>query len=135
MRKSAKVKPSISKDPERLRQIVASRITEFRGTTTPLLDGALELFTLLRADSNITKKPATAELLDWMLALIATGASLGKSLREQPEMVRGTLAALIKQATVSPPTTASSPLTLGGHCWGAVHWRTKAGRAGGVRKR
>ena len=85
------------KDNSRLRDIVASRIGEFRAESTPLLDSALELFTLLRRDSvGLTKKPATAELLDWMLALLALNADVNSPLQKQSEMVKATLPALIK---------------------------------------
>ncbi|MEQ1696053.1 MAG: MoxR family ATPase [Hyphomicrobiaceae bacterium] len=65
--------------------------------TEQLFASAIDLFERLRrADAQIQKKPATAELLDWVQALSRAGASHAKSLREQPAFAERTLSALLK---------------------------------------
>lgn len=82
--------------PEVLKRIVSSRIQDLDPDSI-LLKEALEFFGRLRLDNaNLNKKPATAELLDWLLALLAMSTEHGKGLREQPDLLRSTLTALIK---------------------------------------
>jgi len=97
------------KDSARLHDIVASRIEKLRGENTPLLDGALQLFEILRRDATgLTKKPATAELLDWMLALLALQADPAVDLRAQSDLVGASLPALIKHAADRPIAVAEA---------------------------
>jgi MoxR-like ATPase len=57
-------------DRETLEKIVARRLGEFAGSSSALYKGALDLFFQLRErSSQLRKIPATAELLDWLLAL------------------------------------------------------------------
>ena len=81
-----------------LREIVASQLkAEFGDGRSPLLDGALELFEDLRHDrTGLSRKPGTAELLDWLLALLAMGADRNVALVRQKKQVLETLPALIK---------------------------------------
>jgi MoxR-like ATPase len=94
--------------PDALKRIVSSRIQDLDPDSI-LLKEALEFFGRLRVESaNLNKKPATAELLDWVLALLAMGADRGKGLREQPEILRGTLTALVKhEADLEPARNAA----------------------------
>ncbi len=83
--------------PERGRmgEIVASRLG--RSADDPLLEAALELFYRLREPaSGLNKKPATAELLDWLLTLrqITNGAN---PLVSDPESALTTLSCLVKR--------------------------------------
>jgi MoxR-like ATPase len=106
------------KDTEPLRQIVASRIVEFGGETTPLLSSALELFELLRRDAaGLGKKPATAELLDWMLLLLALGADRKANLRSRSSLslVKASLPALIKRALDRPAALDEVEKWIGGN--------------------
>jgi MoxR-like ATPase len=83
---------------DRLTEIVTGRLGAFTGGSSLFLDQALDLFYRLRAPANgLRKKPATAELLGWLLSLqtLADGA-------ENPLTVDGlaerTLSNLVKTA-------------------------------------
>ncbi len=83
-----------------LRRIVAARIEAFKGQedhTGPLLADALEFFGELRSQSGgLHKRPATAELLGWLLALLAFNTGVDQTLRQIPELVEKTLTTLTK---------------------------------------
>jgi hypothetical protein len=51
---------------------------------------------LRRQNSSLTKPPATAELLDWLVAMLAVETRPDKRLREQSDRLFATLTALIK---------------------------------------
>ena len=55
-------------DDDRLKQIIDSRLGNAIKHSTPFIDNALDLFFKLR-DSGMQKKPATAELLNWLTVL------------------------------------------------------------------
>jgi MoxR-like ATPase len=84
---------------DRLETIVAVRL----GATlagSPFLDAAMDLFFRLRAPSNgLLKKPATAEILGWLLSLqrVADNEHRDNPLA-QPELARRTLSSLVKTA-------------------------------------
>jgi MoxR-like ATPase len=84
-------------DSEQLKRIVSSRIKTFSSNGRyPLLDDALNLFGELRT-LGLEKEPATAELLDWLLILLATeGVTINKHLWECSEAVSGSLSTLCK---------------------------------------
>jgi len=83
----------------RLTQIVAARLGRFTGGSSRLLEEALDLFQALRRrDSNLQKKPATAELLGWLLVLREIAGEEEKPLRQQPEKLAASLNTLIKTA-------------------------------------
>lgn len=83
--------------PERLRDIVELRFRDFVGGDTPLLNDCLEFFYILRTPtSGLRKKPSTAELLDWLLALRGVGARADTVLHHEPRLAATTLSALVK---------------------------------------
>ncbi|MDX2032715.1 MAG: MoxR family ATPase [Blastocatellia bacterium] len=83
-------------DRARLTEIVASRVSGLRDGA--LLAEALDLFERLREPGNeINKKPATAELLGWLIALREV-APAGGSLKSNPEIARRTMSALLKES-------------------------------------
>jgi MoxR-like ATPase len=87
--------------PERegLEHIVASRLGEYAGGSGRFLEDALDLFFELRKPaSGLRKKPATAELLGWLIALRETGNGAENPLADRPESARSTLAVLVKTA-------------------------------------
>jgi MoxR-like ATPase len=93
--------------PAQLRSIVSSRIQEFRGGASPLLDDSLELFAALRRQSSsLTKPPATAELLDWLVAMLAIETRPDVRLREQSDKLFATLTALIKHEADLDPASS-----------------------------
>jgi MoxR-like ATPase len=81
-------------DEARLRLILSSRLAEFP-MGQAMADDALSFFLRLR-DTKLLKTPATAELLDWLLYLKADQADLTKPLRQQPDLARKSLSALVK---------------------------------------
>lgn len=81
---------------ERLRTIVSNRLgSEIEGTSA-FVDDALSLFFALReAQGGLRKKPSTAEMLGWMLAL-KNMADSKKNPLEDKKLVGRTLSNLIK---------------------------------------
>ena len=64
-----------------------------------LLADALELFFKLREPaSGLRKRPATAELIGWLIALREIGAPADQSLRQNGAAALGSLSSLIKSA-------------------------------------
>jgi len=86
-------------DKEDLRRIVASRLGEFAGGSSALLESALEVFFELRKSaSGLRKKPATAELLGWLIALREYADGTPNPLAAQPTVALDTLSILVKTA-------------------------------------
>lgn len=84
-------------DRETLQNIVVRRLGEFVGPSSALLSDALKLFFSLRDDTTqLRKKPATAELLDWLLALRED--HVGNESALSLDIVKKTLSSLIKTA-------------------------------------
>jgi MoxR-like ATPase len=82
---------------EMLKDIVLKRLGEFSGNSSPLLEGAFDLFFEFRkVSSQLRKAPATAELLDWLLALRAHQNGNNPLLTR--ELAQQTLSSLIKTA-------------------------------------
>lgn len=80
-----------------LQNIVAGRLGEFSGSSSMLLSSALELFFKLRDQSSqLRKRPATAELLDWLLVLRTS--QNGNQAALTVELAKKTLSSLIKTA-------------------------------------
>lgn len=85
-------------DKERLQQIVSGRLGLYLQDSDGFMSAALELFEELRSPaSGLRKKPATAELLDWMGALKAMSGGAENPLAK-PELALRTLSNLIKTA-------------------------------------
>ncbi|MCP4269243.1 MAG: MoxR family ATPase [Candidatus Brocadiaceae bacterium] len=85
---------------EQMEEIVTRHLGIFTGDNNKLLNEALELFFKLREGrAGLRKKPATAELLGWLIVLkenLKKGS--GKSIRSNPEAVMSTISALAKTA-------------------------------------
>ncbi|MGB3205067.1 MAG: MoxR family ATPase [Crinalium sp.] len=80
----------------RLEEIVANRLGINTGSNSPFLQAALDLFYRLRSPQiGLRKKPATAELLGWLIILQKFTSELENPL-VKPEVVFGTLSSLIK---------------------------------------
>jgi MoxR-like ATPase len=79
--------------------IVARRVGEAGKAfaTTPLVKDAIDFFCLLRElREPLGKKPATAELLDWLEALRQSGANPYDALKSQPVYGASSLYTLLK---------------------------------------
>lgn len=88
------------KFPERgeLAEIVYNRVGGFAGSETPMLKDALDLFTALRDEKkrHWEKQPATAELIGWLTVLRELGAAIDQPLRDQFEILKKSVSALVK---------------------------------------
>jgi MoxR-like ATPase len=80
---------------EGLERIVLSRLGQFAAGNSALLSSALDLFFNIRQTGQLRKNPATAECLDW---LIAMSPSAGGEPQFSRELVEKTLSTLIKTA-------------------------------------
>jgi MoxR-like ATPase len=86
-------------DNERLRNIVLSNLASFKDKEAQWLDDALDFFSKLREPNwGLDKRPATAELLNWLTYLRKRDVDVGKKLRAQSELVTSSLSALFKSA-------------------------------------
>lgn len=84
-------------DHERLENICLGRLGQSMLSGQPLLQDALELFLELRNPANnLRKPPATAELLNWLLAMQSVHPSADMPLAEHPKSVLQTLGAVTK---------------------------------------
>jgi MoxR-like ATPase len=79
---------------DKLTEIIQSRLGEFAGNT-PFLETALKFFNQLR-DSRLQKKPATAELLNWLLTLKAKYPEQENPLVQGKQVLESTLSVLVK---------------------------------------
>ncbi len=92
--------PDPLKFPGRLAEIVVERTGSFENSDSPLLADALNLFTKLREPgSGLRKKPATAELIGWLIALREVGATADQPLNQNDgNAALRTLSVLVKSA-------------------------------------
>ncbi len=81
---------------ERLSEIVTNRLGLYAAGSSDFLNDALKIFFELR-ESKLRKKPATAELLGWMIALQDISGGANNPLSE-PTLAQRTLSNLIKTA-------------------------------------
>lgn len=83
--------------PERARlvEILHARLPALRDGASPLLDSALELFFELRR-AGLRKSPSTAELINWLQALLACGAAPERALKDSAEALRRSTSTLVK---------------------------------------
>jgi MoxR-like ATPase len=94
---------------EQMRDIVAARMEKLRGGSVLLAD-ALDLFYRLRhrhpqnpkGETNLKKEPSTAELLNWIQILLHRNAHPNQTLKIQKDLIKETLATLVKNADDQP---------------------------------
>jgi MoxR-like ATPase len=83
-----------------IENIIAERLGPRYGKPfieSPLLSQALEFFYRIRAiEPRLRKPPATAELLNWLVAMCEDGADRDVALRNQPQYAMRTILALLK---------------------------------------
>jgi MoxR-like ATPase len=79
-----------------IKQILAARLRAMEGDDDAFISTAVELFERLRA-ANLSKKPATAELIGWMIALRRKFPDLKNPLEDRRGAL-GTAGALAKTA-------------------------------------
>ena len=84
---------------DRLRKIVKARVGEYVEDHDAFLDDALEFFDRLRKPgSGLQKKPATAELLGWLIALKEMSRDKPNPMQDNEKNLNSSLTALIKNA-------------------------------------
>jgi len=82
-------------ETQRLADIILTRIGSFDGDM--LLKDSLDFFSKLREpNSGLRKRPATAELLAWLVSLREQGMDQSQSLKNNPDVAFATLSALVK---------------------------------------
>jgi MoxR-like ATPase len=83
-------------DAERLAQIAAARLPAYKGRPV-LLNDAIAFFQSVRDDAlGLTKKPSTAELLNWLDVMLGAQADRDRPLAAQRQLARECLGALCK---------------------------------------
>lgn len=82
-------------DQARLVDIVHARLPALKDGARPLLDSALAFFLELR-EAGMRKPPSTAELLNWLQAMVGYGATPSRPLKESREALRRSLSTLAK---------------------------------------
>jgi MoxR-like ATPase len=82
-------------EPERLKLISRERINQFAHGDRMLSD-AVDLFLRFRNREGLDKKPATGELLVWLLYLLERGVGVNDSLRQHKAVIRESIGALVK---------------------------------------
>lgn len=87
--------------PDELRLIIESRLPALAADGRRWIAEAIDLFTDLREEPAMDKKPATAELLAWIVALHLLGVQPAQSLRAQREIVDASLGVVIKSTNDS----------------------------------
>ena len=87
-------------DRETLLKIVSRRLGMTAGGSSDFLDDALDLFFLLR-NGGLLKRPATAELLDWVLLLRQLRPEAENPVTDR-DLLSSTLSTLVKTAEDQP---------------------------------
>jgi len=82
---------------KRLENIVEARLGTFAEPSSAFLSAALNIFFKLR-DGGLRKKPSTAELLNWLIALRESDKGVDNPIATHPESVSRTLSSLVKMA-------------------------------------
>lgn len=83
-------------DSQKLTEIIANQLGINTGNSSPFLQSALDLFYKLRdTQTGLRKKPATAELLGWLLMLQSLGYKPTEPLTHKDGILR-TLSSLVK---------------------------------------
>lgn len=78
-----------------LKQIVEKRIGRFANAPA-WVNEVIDLFLLLRNEGNLERKPATAELLDWLTVLRSQLENVDRPLRDSQASLLATLSVLLK---------------------------------------
>jgi MoxR-like ATPase len=84
-------------DRARLSDIVANRLGLHAASSSAFVRDALDLFSFLRAPAGgLRKKPATAELLGWLIALQTISGNQANPIAQSPHLIEQTLSNLVK---------------------------------------
>lgn len=84
-------------DEARLEKIILNRFTGRLAKGEPLMQGGVEFFLTLRSPAlGLQRSPGTAELLNWLSAMLAFGCKAEESIKSQSRMARSCLYTLAK---------------------------------------
>jgi MoxR-like ATPase len=85
-------------DPDRLAEILFSRVSQFSKTAGPLVDDAVAFFERLRDRSVVKRKISPAELIDWLTFILVSGGRMESPLRAARAAAVGGIGALGKDS-------------------------------------
>ncbi len=86
-------------EKERLEKLLKVRVGKYLANSSEFLSDVIDLFYKLRDNSSgLRKKPATAELLGWIITLKEMGENQEKPVMEDEELLRSSLSVLIKNS-------------------------------------
>lgn len=85
-------------DPDRLAEILFSRVSQFSKTAGPLVDDAVAFFERLRERSVVKRKISPAELIDWLTFILVSGGRMESPLRAARGAAVGGIGALGKDS-------------------------------------
>jgi MoxR-like ATPase len=83
-------------EPERLRNILISRLARLGATAGPLMEDAVRFFLKLREENLTKRRISPAELIQWLTFMLVQGAKPENHLRDAREQATAGLGALIK---------------------------------------
>ena len=82
--------------PERLGEILLSRVSQFTRTRGRLIDDAVRFFTQVRERGVAKRKISPAELIDWLTFILARGGQMNRGLGEAGPLAVSGIGALAK---------------------------------------
>ena len=82
--------------PERLGEILLSRVGQFSRTRGRLIDDAVSFFTQLRERGAAKRKISPAELIDWLTFILAGRGRMDRGLRDAKDLAVAGIGALAK---------------------------------------
>jgi MoxR-like ATPase len=85
-------------EPDRLGEILFSRVSQFSKTAGPLVDDAVEFFGRLRDRGVVKRKISPAELIDWLSFILASGGRMDRRLRDARRQAESGIGALGKDS-------------------------------------
>jgi MoxR-like ATPase len=85
-------------EPDRLAEILFSRVSQFSKTAGPLVDDAVAFFGRLRDRSVLKRKISPAELIDWLTFILVSGGKMDRPLSAARNEAVGGIGALGKDS-------------------------------------
>jgi MoxR-like ATPase len=85
-------------EPDRLGEILFSRVSQFSKTAGPLVDDAVTFFGRLRDRAVVKRKISPAELIDWLSFILVSGGRMDRPLKEARRQAESGIGALGKDS-------------------------------------
>ena len=99
--------------PERLGEILLSRVSQFTRTRGKLIDDAVSFFTQVRERGAAKRKISPAELIDWLTFILSRGGQMNRGLREAKPLAVSAMGALAKDPRDRDPLQKELDAFLG----------------------